>query len=186
MATREKNRRVKLPGEPSDEAKVARMLRVDHAGEFGAKQIYAGQLAVLKGARSEKTIRHMAAQEEEHLAAFEKLLNVRKVRPTALTPLWRVGGFALGAVSAAMGEKAAMACTVAVEDEIADHYGRQLEEMPAGEEKLAKFIKKTREDEIGHRDTGLHHGAEEAPGYRMLYGAVRKVCRVAIKVAERV
>src|SRR6185295_11434935 len=80
------------------------MIRVDHAGEFGAKQIYAGQLAVLSrdasAGESVAAIRKMAAQEDAHLATFERLIRERNVRPTALEPLWRVAGYTLGAVTA--------------------------------------------------------------------------------------
>jgi len=178
--------KLKQPGEMTDKAKLARMLRVDHAGEFAATQIYAGQMRVLKGKPEEPVIAEMAAQEVAHLQAFEKLLVQHHVRPSALSPFWRVAAYALGAGTAALGPKAAMACTVAVEDEIAEHYASQLNDMPEGQEKLAKFIAKTRDEEIHHRDTGLDFGAEQAPAYRLLYKAIRTGCRVAIKVAERV
>jgi len=181
-----KPRKVKLPGGPSDKARLERILRVDHAGELAATQIYAGQLAVLKGTAEEALIREMAAQEHEHLKAFEQLLVRHRVRPSALSPFWRVAAFALGAGTAALGPKAAMACTVAVEDEIAEHYASQLDDMPDGQDKLARLIAKTRDEEIHHRDTGLNSRAEEAPAYRLLYAAIRKGCKVAIKVAERV
>ena len=73
----------------------------------------------------------MAEQERQHLAAFERLLAERGVRPTALSPLWRAAGFALGAASALAGPRAAMACTVAVEEEIDAHYARQIEALEA-------------------------------------------------------
>src|SRR3974390_122965 len=102
----------RLPGDPSAERQIARMIRVDHAGEYGAKRIYDGQLAVLGRRKSAATkkILHMAEQEQRHLDAFEKLVIERRVRPTALSPLWHVAGFALGAATALLGERAAMAC----------------------------------------------------------------------------
>src|SRR5271155_2889530 len=105
---------------------IEAMIRVDHAGEYGAVRIYEGQLAVLKGRASADTIRHMAQQEQQHLKAFDTLVNQRRVRPTALEPVWRVAGFALGAATALLGEKAAMACTAAVEDVIDGHYAAQV------------------------------------------------------------
>src|SRR5258708_2856751 len=116
------------PGSPVD---IESMIRVDHAGEYGAVRIYEGQLAVLKrrggAAASVETIRHMAEQEQRHLKTFDTLINERRVRPTALEPVWRVAGFALGAATALMGEKAAMACTAAVEEVIDAHYAAQVE-----------------------------------------------------------
>ena len=112
------------PAAPGQNLDTDAMIRVDHAGEYGAVRIYEGQLAVLRGAAAE-TVRHMAAQEERHLKAFDALVNARQVRPTALEPLWRVAGFTLGAATALMGEKAARAVTAAVEEVIDEYYGAQ-------------------------------------------------------------
>ena len=93
----------------------ASMLRVNQAGEYGATRIYAGQLAVLRANCPEgKLIARMAAQEQRHLKRFNQLMAERRVRPTALQPLWNVAGFALGAATALMSEEAALACTDAV------------------------------------------------------------------------
>lgn len=165
----------------------ARMLRVDQAGEYGATRIYAGQLAVL-GDRAEIAgeIRHMAEQELEHRAKFDALLAQRGVRPTALQPFWDVAGFALGAATALIGPKAAMACTAAVETEIDLHYTAQLEELGDSDPELAAMIHDFRADERAHRDTALAAGAEQAPAYPVLSGAIRLGCRVAIRLAERI
>src|SRR5690242_4672724 len=114
------------PAAPGSALDTEAMIRVDHAGEYGAVRIYQGQLAVLKSGAAADTIRHMAEQEERHLKAFDRLVNERKVRPTALEPVWRVAGFALGAATALMGEKAAFACTAAVEEVIDEHYAGQV------------------------------------------------------------
>lgn len=165
----------------------ARMLRVDQAGEYGATRIYAGQLAVM-GDRSPLSgeIVHMAAQEAEHRAKFDALLAERGVRPTVLQPFWHVAGFALGAATALIGPKAAMACTAAVEEEIDRHYTEQLEELGTSDPQLADMIEQFRADERDHRDTALAHGAEQAVAYPLLSGVIRLGCRVAIKLAERV
>ncbi|NBO20203.1 MAG: demethoxyubiquinone hydroxylase family protein, partial [Proteobacteria bacterium] len=163
----------KLPGSPSDAALLARMLRVNHAGEYGAQRIYAGQLAVIKDDKLAGIINHMARQEDEHLAAFEKLLVERRVRPTALYPLWRVAGFALGAVTARMGPKAAMACTVAVEEVIDGHYRQQLAQLGQREPELRRLIAKFRAEENEHEAIGREHGAEEMRGYAVLRKLVR-------------
>ncbi|MGN6149148.1 MAG: demethoxyubiquinone hydroxylase family protein [Rhizomicrobium sp.] len=162
------------------------MIRVDHAGEYGAVRIYEGQLAVFGNSKSEtaEAIRKMAEQEQEHLAAFDKLVNERRVRPTALEPVWRVAGFALGAATALMGEKAAMACTAAVEEVIDEHYAQQIERLD-GDPKLKDSIEKFRADEIAHRHEALERGAEEAPGYKLLSETIKAGCRLAIKLSER-
>jgi len=165
----------------------ARMLRVDQAGEYGATRIYAGQLAVL-GDRNPiaAEIQHMAEQESAHREKFDALLAQRGVRPTALQPFWDMAGFALGAATALIGPKAAMACTAAVETEIDRHYTQQLEELGADDPELSALIEQFRDDERAHRDAALAAGAEEVPGYTLLSGAIRLGCRVAIRLAEKI
>lgn len=166
---------------------VEAMIRVDHAGEYGAVRIYEGQLAVLDARRDTKTaaaIRKMAEQEQRHLKTFDALVNERKVRPTALEPVWRVAGFALGAATALMGEKAAMACTAAVEEVIDEHYARQVERLDH-DPQLKATVEDFRADEIAHKREALAHGAEDAPGYKLLSETIKAGCRLAILLSER-
>ena len=163
------------------------MLRVDQAGEYGATRIYAGQLAVLRPNCPEaKLIARMAAQEQRHLKRFDTLMSERRVRPTALQPLWNVAGFALGAATALMSEKAALACTDAVETEIDRHYQHQLDQLGDDDPELASDIAEFRAEEIEHRDTARAAGAAEATGYPVLTAAIRAGCRVAIELSKRI
>lgn len=176
---------MRLPGDPSAEATVGRMIRVDHAGEFGAARIYAGQLAVLGRRDTAPVLREMQAQEQQHLDRFAELIVQRRVRPTAMLPLWHLAGFALGAATAALGERAAMACTVAVEEAIDAHYSAQIAALDDDEAELRDTLSRFREDELQHRDVALRHEAERAPGYRLLSAAIKAGCRLAIRVSER-
>ena len=178
--------KMEQPGDLSARQRTERMIRVDHAGEYGAARIYAGQLAVLRRSSNADVLRHMQAQEQQHLATFNDLIADRRVRPTALLPFWHLAGFALGAVTAALGEKAAMACTVAVEDVIDAHYSKQINAMDTTDAELRGTLQQFRADEREHRDIGLSHGAEQAPGYRFLSHAIRVGCRTAIALSERV
>jgi ubiquinone biosynthesis monooxygenase Coq7 len=163
------------------------MLRVDQAGEYGATRIYAGQLAVLRANCPEaKLIARMAAQEERHLNRFNALMAGRRVRPTALQPVWNVAGFALGAVTALMSEKAALACTDAVETVIDRHYGDQLKQLGDQDPELSADIADFRADELEHRDTAREAGAAEAAGYPLLTAAIRAGCKVAIELSKRI
>ncbi|MFM2300800.1 MAG: hypothetical protein RLZZ84_536 [Pseudomonadota bacterium] len=164
-----------------------RMLRVDQAGEYGATRIYAGQLAVMGNrAALSGEVQHMAEQEAEHRRKFDALIAERGVRPTALQPFWNVAGFALGAATALIGPKAAMACTAAVEEEIDRHYTQQLDELGSDDPELSGMIREFREDERAHRETALANGAQQAVAYPLLSGAIRLGCRVAIRLAERI
>ena len=168
-------------------ADKASILRVDQAGEYGATRIYAGQLAVLRrnGAES-KLISRMASQEQRHLKRFNALMEERRVRPTALQPLWNVAGFALGAATALMSEQAALACTDAVETEIDKHYSQQLKQLGDEDLELSKDIANFQAEELDHRDSARAAGAREAVGYPILTAAIRAGCRVAIEFSKRI
>lgn len=180
MKTKKKKQNKKCTSE-----KIAEIVRVNHAGEYGAKRIYQGQLAILKG---HKEIQHMMEQEQEHLDYFEEEIKKRNVKPTIFSPIWHMAGFALGAATAVLGEKAAMACTVAVEEVIGDHYQEQLDALEGDEAEkvLRNKISKFRDDELEHRDTGLEHDAENVVGYPILSFAIKTASRIAIEISKRV
>lgn len=177
------------PGVGAPAARLAEILRVDHAGELGAVHIYRGQRAVLNHAPGKDRIAYqlqeMEAHEAEHLAAFDALLTARRVRPTLLAPLWRAAGFALGAGTALLGEKVAHACTEAVESVIEEHYAGQIVELEGREPGLAADLARFRDEELAHRDQAVAEGAHDAPGYPMLAAVIRAGCRAAIKISEK-
>ncbi len=176
-----------IPGTLSKKAQIDRILRVDHAGEYGAVRIYQGQLAVLGDNHPmSDTIKHMKQQEDVHLERFNELIRQRGARPTLLTPFWYVAGYALGAGTALLGEKAAMVCTEAVETVIDEHYAAQIETLPEDEKELADELEKFRLEEVEHRETAVEHGAHDAPGYQLLSGLIRFGCKTVIKIAERI
>ncbi|MDB5461457.1 MAG: ubiquinone biosynthesis protein, partial [Caulobacteraceae bacterium] len=155
------------PGRGAGAARLAEILRVDHAGELAAVNIYRGQQAVFGAAAGKQALhdrfRDLADQEAEHLRAFDGLLVERQVRPSLLTPFWRVAAFALGAGTALMGEKAAHACTDAVEQVIEEHYAGQIEELGEREPQLAERLSRFRDDELAHQVAAVEEGAREAP-----------------------
>lgn len=178
-----------LPGEAL-KRRIEEMIRVDHAGEFGAVQIYKGQRAVFDRAASKSRASSLVAEMEEgeahHLEAFDRLIRERQLRPTALAPVWRFAGFGLGAVTALIGEKAAHACTAAVEEVIQDHYAAQAEELANSDQELRDMIVQFREDEIGHRQTALDEGAEAAVGYPVLRAVIKAGCQAAIRLSQKI
>jgi ubiquinone biosynthesis monooxygenase Coq7 len=177
------------PGQGALAARLAEILRVDHAGELGAVAIYRGQRAVLDQARGHARIAgqlaEMEAHEAEHLARFDRLIVERGVRPTALSPVWRAAGFALGAGSALLGDKAVHACTEAVETVIEEHYSGQIEELGELEPQLVAELARFRTEEVAHRDLAVAEGARQAPGYSLMSAAIRAGCRMAIKLSEK-
>ena len=165
---------------------IERFLRVDHAGERAAQQIYKGQLAVLANHEMADEIRHMMDQEVEHLETFDSLLNERQVRPSLLDPLWGAAGFTLGVVTAAMGPKAAMACTIAVEEVIGEHYQKQADILGEDERELQATVERFRDEELEHRYIAVEHDGREARHYSLLRKVIQRGCRTAIKIAEKV
>ncbi len=161
------------------------MIRVDHAGEYGAVRIYDGQLAVIGRGRARDEIARMAGQEKRHLAAFDDLVRTRRVRPTVLTPLWHVAGYALGAATALLGERAAMACTVAVEEVIDEHYRGQAEHLGDTDPALSETIEAFRAEEAQHRATAIEYGANEAVAYEVISAVVKTSSRLAIWLSTR-
>ena len=179
-----------FPGEGGVDKRLHEMIRVDHAGEFGAVQIYRGQLAVFRNQsgkdRVADLISEMEAGEQVHLETFDRMIFERGVRPTAMAPLWRIMGFGLGAATALMGEKAAHACTVAVEEAIEEHYAEQAKALDGVDAELKGVVEKFRLEELEHRDTAIVEGAKNAPGYGVLSGAIKFGCKLAIKVSEKI
>ena len=178
------------PGDPSPRQIVERVIRVDQAGEYGAIRIYAGQQAVMRrrykpGNKARAAIDRMARQEQRHKEEFDRLLVERRVRPTLLQPVWHVAGFALGAATALLGEKAAMACTVAVEQVIDEHYAKQAAQLGDDEKALRDTVAEFRAEEIEHRDEALAQGAEQAPAYPVLSAGIKAASRLAIWLSTR-
>ena len=174
------------PGDGGEAARKARMIRVDQAGEYGAVRIYAGQLAVLKGRPVAGVIAEMADKERQHLERFDRMMVDRKVRPTLLSPIWHVAGFALGAATALAGPKTAMACTEAVEEVIEDHYAAQKAALGGTDQELSSLIEEARADETEHRQRAIAEGAREAPAHGPVTAAIRAGTRIAIWLSERV
>ncbi len=176
----------RLPGDPDKNELLNQIIRVDQAGEYGAKRIYEGQLAVLGKTDAAPVLQDMLAQEEKHLAKFNAIMSARGVRPSALEPFWHVAGFALGAATALMGKEAAMACTAAVEDVIGEHYAEQTAQLGDDERELRETISAFRNDELHHRAVSIQHGAETAPAFVPLTTAIKAGTRLAIWLSKRI
>jgi len=173
---------------PKDRRLIEEIIRVDHAGEHGATQIYRGQLKIFnRDTPFGKEIKEMADQEEIHKSTFDELIVKENVKPTVMFPIWNLAGYALGVGTALLGKKAAMACTVAVEEVIGQHYEDQALELESRKInlELLKIVKKFREDELEHHDTGVEHHAEMTTGYVLLAKAIKSLCYTAIKVSKK-
>lgn len=175
-----------LPGDLKKKQLIEQMIRVDHAGEYGAKQIYLGQLSVLKNSQDQQLLKHMAAQEEVHLDYFTKSIQQRRVRPSILMPIWHVFGYVLGKASASLGKNSAMICTEAVEEVINDHYKEQFAQLKEIDElDLAENIEKFRQEELEHHDIAKANMSNLNLGHKLLYQSIKLGCKISISLAKK-
>lgn len=180
-----------LPGDRKHKNDMAPLYRVDQSGELGAVQIYSGQLRGVKNPTPamKEILSEMKEHEEEHFAEFNHLISTHKTRPSLFHPLWRRLGFTIGYLTARSGIPSAMSLTVAVEDEINEHYLEQLATLDTTQPEtklLAEKIEKFRQDELLHRDTALEQGAQDMKFYKTFYPLVRRFSRLAITIAKRI
>ena len=166
--------------------KINQIIRVDLAGEKGAIEIYKGQLALIKDENFSKEIQLMLEKEREHLETFSKILVKYKVRPTILDPLWKIGAFSLGIVSAALGKKATMACTEAVEEVIIQHYQNQAKYLKGKDEYLREITEKFAKDEEDHMHTAQEYDTGDDTFHKIFKKGVKVISKIAIKVSERI
>jgi ubiquinone biosynthesis monooxygenase Coq7 len=177
------------PGLGATDDRVAEILRVDHAGELAAVHIYRGQSLVFGETKKDtlgRQFQQMQGEEQVHLDAFEALMRERGVRPTIMTPVWRLAALGLGIGTALLGEKAAHACTEAVESVIGDHYAGQIKDVQASDPGLAAKLSKFRDDELGHHDHAVDQGARQAPVYPLLSAVIKAGCKAAILISEKI
>ena len=168
---------------------LARIIRVNQAGELGAQKIYTAQKKVfgfLGKYDDVKEISRMAEEEQEHLDYFNAKIKTHNVRPTILGPMWEIGATAIGFSTAIMGSKAAYTCTEAVEEVIVEHYQDQIDLLEGIDPELQSKIKKFQQDEEGHKQTAIEHGSQQVFAYKILRQILRKTTQAAVFVAEKI
>jgi ubiquinone biosynthesis monooxygenase Coq7 len=175
-----------LPGDRPKHKIISSIIRVNHAGEFGAKRIYQGQLDYTQDQETWNLINHMKKQEEKHLDYFANAIKKRRVRPTILMPLWHLYGYALGALTAKLGKTSAMACTESVEEVINEHYLDQLQKLTHyhEEKELKKHIEQFRQEELEHQSIAQQYDAAKAPMHKALAAVIKISCKFAIQMSK--
>jgi|TARA_B110000263_G_C15222598_1_gene470705 ubiquinone biosynthesis monooxygenase Coq7 len=176
--------------EKTNKKTLEEIIRVDHAGERGAIKIYEGQLLALKTIKQDESLRdiieEMKEHEIEHLNFFEKEIQIRKIKPTYLLPLWDLMGITLGFGTALLGKKAAMLCTASVEEVIENHYKNQLNKLGEDESFLKEKIKKFKDDEINHKNIAYSAGATNKGLYSIMDKVIRTGSKIAITISEKI
>ncbi len=161
------------------------MVRVNHAGEYGAQYIYSGQIRFSKDENLLRELRRISKEEKEHLDYFEKLIVEERIRPTLMNSIWKYGGYSMGAITALMGKDYVLACTEAVEEEIVEHYRSQLEAIDIKKKRqFSKKIKKFLADEDEHRSFGSQH-KRKSFGIKIFKEFIRRITQTAIVISQR-
>ncbi len=163
---------------------IKSLIRVNHAGEYGAKMIYEGQLKVFGknpiNNHITEEIEHMKEQELEHLRYFEDLMRQKRSYPTVFHKIWHVGAFGMGYISAILGKNVAMSCTSAIESVIDEHYKKQVSILKSiNEDEIAEKIEKFRLDELEHKAIGDSYNLSN----NFVGDGVKAITRVITKMA---
>ncbi len=181
-----------LPAKNTRDTLKTQMLRVDHAGELGAVHIYQGQATIFQANKNTHNvlaqIQEMQEHEKIHLNQFNDVLTERRIRPSALSPLWQFGGFAMGAITAFISPKSAMACTEAVETVIDNHYESQIHyfNSETTPDALLPTLKKFQQDELDHKQEAINSDAQNAPFYKTTKFLIETLCHTVIKIAHKI
>jgi ubiquinone biosynthesis monooxygenase Coq7 len=193
--------------------KIQEMIRVNHAGEYGAVRIYHGQLKSF--AKKDMfdilpEIEYMKQQEINHLKYFNKKLVEEEVLSTVFLPFWHVIGYGLGYISAKLGDDFAMTCTESVEEVIDKHYQDQIqylndnvcnkswdsncknEEETSKNAELMEKIEQFRQEEVEHKDHAIKYNLSlyQKPlrkGLNKIFGCAVKIgCKIAIGISKKI
>ena len=190
---------------------IKSILRVDHAGEYGAVRIYNGQLRAMMrkydiySDEQMREIENMRAQEEDHLSFFSNELIDQKGLTTAFLPIWHLTGYLAGYFSALIGKDFAMTMTKAVEEVIDEHYIEQIcylnndsldqiacPNNDSYNKKLADKLERFRKEELEHRDYAVHYNSQQNLSHTRVIAnnifekIVKMGCRVAIFISKRI
>ncbi len=187
-----------LPGDPSDKKLLHSMLRVDHAGEYGAVCIYRGQIDAVANSKHCKKIgarlRSMYNQELAHLAYFETLQTQLSFRPTVFLPIWKRIGYFLGYASCVYDYRLGMVVTEAIEFEIVEHYTKQINALKALQTDfingaditaIANKIDLFRQDEKEHMQIGREYRIDNNIIHNCLFTIIAKLTKIAIKISKK-
>lgn len=165
---------------------VERILRVDHAGEFGAINIYKAQLIVARIFYKDivPQLEEILAHEKIHFETFNRILINRSVRPCHAIYLWGIGGFILGFFTALIGRDAIWVCTDSIESTVLHHLEGQLEFLAKTDIEVYAAVSSIKSDEESHQEIGKANGSNFFL-YKPIFGLVRYATEFAIWLSTR-
>lgn len=168
--------------------KLQEIIRVDHAGELGAKVIYEGQIRYTKNTEDKKLLEHMLEQEQVHLKYFQEKIQLGESKPTIFMPIWSVLGYFIGVISARAGINAAMLVTKSIEDVIENHYQKQINylEQYDSQNPMLENIKKFKDDESEHKDIAINfEGKDNNLIVGFFENSIKTFCKLAIFLSKK-
>lgn len=166
--------------------KIDEILRVNHAGEYGAQIIYNSQIRFSKNNLLKKELKKISSEEKVHLEYFQEQILKNRTRPTIMQPLWKVGGTALGLISSLLGEKYVHACTEAIESTIVDHYKEQVKYLKKENVRsdLRRKIMKFCEEENQHKLNSQEKN-DDQKGTFFFKQITKNITKLAIKISKK-
>ena len=152
---------------------VARIVRVNHAGEYGAIRIYRAQISVARRLYPEiaDDLGEMLEHEIRHCTVFSAAMPTRRSRPCRLIRLWSMGGALLGFLTALTGRQGIWTCTAAVEAAVHRHLDDQLGFLATRDPELHEAIRNIRVEELSH----LHHAEMQLRPPSLYHRALRRL-----------
>lgn len=165
---------------------VERILRVDHAGEYGAIHIYRAQRFIARRFYPDivSEFDEMLAHEREHFRRFDEILSRRSIRHCYVLKLWALGGLLLGSFTALLGRNAIWVCTYSIESTVLHHLEWQLEFLDRHDREVFDAVQSIQADEEEHRDKGLKYGTSP-DAHRCIFWVVRRATEFAIWLSTK-
>ena len=182
MPSLDRNAREAISGNVSVDRTIARILKVNHAGEHGAIRIYRSQLAIARWRCPDVVLKleEMLAHELSHRIRFAQIMPSRHAKPCRMLFLWGIGGRLLGTATALLGRNAIWACTAAVEEAVHRHLNDQLAFVANRDQELFALIASIKAEELSHLDHAEKSLTSRGPSVRMLRRLIDTVTELLI------
>jgi len=165
-----------------------RIIKVNHAGEHGAVNIYAGQLAAARW-RARELLPELAefkAHEERHRSIFANELKRRGLPRCRSYWMCGLGGYALGLMTGLMGARFIATATVAVERVVLRHLQRQLLDIGMTDPDATAAISAILSEEQYHHDQSAAHIRHTGVFDRMIGAVISGATESVIWIGMRI
>lgn len=151
------------PLQPNERRHVARLMRVNHAGEVAAQALYQGQALTARLDNVKDSMEQSAAEESDHLAWCEQRLTELGGRRSLLNPLWYAGSFAIGALAGIAGDRWSLGFVAETERQVVRHLDKHLDNLPERDTRSRAILEQMRTDEAEHGEKASDAGGQDLP-----------------------